>query len=65
MTRCCNQNIRLPSDCGKVFCFTMAERDSCVRGSEQGGKGLTPADITVPANVEMRSKTDTVCVQVV
>ena len=31
---------------------------------EQGGKGLTFADLAVPANVEMLEKTDTVCVAV-
>ena len=41
------------------------EIEADITALEQGGKGLTPADITVPANVEMRSKTDTVCVQVV
>ena len=32
---------------------------------EQGGKGLTYADIAVPAGVEMLSKTDALCVQVI
>lgn len=32
---------------------------------EQGGKGLTYGDIAVPAGVEMLSKADAVCVQVV
>lgn len=41
------------------------EIEADITALEQGGKGLTPADITAPANVEMRSKTDTVCVQVV
>ena len=31
---------------------------------EQGGKGLTFADLAVPANVEMLEKADTVCVAV-
>lgn len=32
---------------------------------EQGGKGLTYADITVPEGVQMLNKPDTICVQVV
>ncbi|NLZ16886.1 MAG: 50S ribosomal protein L25 [Desulfobulbaceae bacterium] len=36
-----------------------------IRALEQGGKGLTYADIAVPAGVEMLSKGGTVCVQVV
>ena len=38
---------------------------SDITALEQGGKGLSYGDIAVPAGVQMLSKADTVCVQVV